>query len=148
MELVKCGGRAGPCCSNHGHEEASRGRGRFATDLELRDAAHSFDSANRCGEKVGASEIQVGSVGSCEATDSTSLAGSQADYDFDPKSVQGYQERTTFTDAVRGAGAASMQHVRQIRGLVLQRVCAQAQRVGLAPERVSAYVRHGARRAR
>ena len=79
---------------------------------------------------------------------STSLAGSQADYDFDPKSVQGYQERTTFTDAARGAGAASMQHVRQSRGLVPQRVCAQAQRVGLAPERVSAYVRHGARRAR
>ena len=69
---------------------------------------------------------------------STSLACSQADYDFDPKSVQGYQERATFTDAVRGAGDATMQRVRQIRGLVPQRVGAEAQRVGLAPQRVSA----------
>ena len=64
--------------------------------------------------------------------------GSQADYDFDPESVQGYQERAAFTDAVRGAGAATMQRVRQIRGLVLQRVGAEAQRVGLALQRVSA----------
>ena len=64
--------------------------------------------------------------------------GSQADYDFDPESVQGYQERATFTDAVRGAGAATMQRVRQIRGLVPQRVGTESQRVGLAPQRVSA----------
>ena len=63
--------------------------------------------------------------------------GSQADYDFDPEFVQGCQERA-ITDAVRGAGDAKMQRVRQIRGLVLQRVGAEAQRVGLVPQRVSA----------